>query len=114
MLDRNIDIKDHPERFQDFAHAEQFNVIFCFEDAVFDILVKDIKSRQPENYNEIHVLNLDVKDDHAEAKKGARIALELCSLCVEKGDDLDSELPAIIKQVEKKHGKNITHMTHFL
>ena len=29
MLNRNIDIKDHPERFQDFENVGQFNVIFC-------------------------------------------------------------------------------------
>jgi RNA polymerase II subunit A C-terminal domain phosphatase SSU72 len=114
MLDRNIDIKDHPDRFQDFEDVSVFDIVFCFEERVFDILVKDLKSREPREYKGIHVLNLDVKDDAKEAKQGAAIALDLCKLAIDKGDDLEGSLSAMIKQVEEKYGRPIIHMTHFL
>jgi len=114
MLDRNIRIKDHPERFQDYKDVAQFNVVFCFEERVFDILMKDLKSREAQEYKEMHVLNLDVKDDTKEATKGAQIALELCQLCVKKSDELEEALPEIIKTIEDKYKRPITHLTHYL
>mmetsp|Transcript_1190 Transcript_1190/g.2377 ORF Transcript_1190/g.2377 Transcript_1190/m.2377 type:complete len:182 (+) Transcript_1190:1322-1867(+) len=114
MLDRNIQIKEHPERFQDYKDVAQFKVVFCFEERVYDILVTDVKARQPSDYKMMHILNLDVKDDSREAVKGAEIALALCKLCVEHKDELDDKLPELIKQIEDQYKRRITHLTHLL
>lgn len=114
MLDRNIDIKEHPERFQDYTDVAQFNVVFCFEARVYDELVMDLKSREPKDYKEIHILNLDVKDDPKAAVEGARVALELCQECVDHSTDLEESLPGLIKKIEEKYTKTITHMVHYL
>ena len=84
MLDRNRRIKATPERFQDCK--DQFDVIFTVEERVFDQVIEDLENRKKESNQPVHVINIDVADNHEDATLGAFLIVDLaqlvCVLCV--------------------------------
>jgi RNA polymerase II subunit A C-terminal domain phosphatase SSU72 len=96
MLDRNRRIKLTPERFQDCK--DQFDVIFTVEERVFDQVIEgiylvdvlifrfepipdlDLENRQKESNQPVHIINIDVADNHEDATLGAYILVELAQL----------------------------------
>ncbi len=104
MLERNKRIKEKPERFQDCK--EEFDVIFTVEERVFDQVVeglfeiflqpnvpkmfwifvstkkKDLESREKNTNQPIHVINIDVCDNHEDATLGAFILLDLAQMVI--------------------------------
>ena len=114
LLDRNVKIKDHPERLQDDEKVSRFDVIFCFEERVFDLVMEDLQGRDAgDDFRTIHIINLDVKDNPEEAIMGAQVALNVCEL-IDKADDLDDAVDEIIEEMEAKHNVKLMHATHFL
>ncbi|KAH7708963.1 Ssu72-like protein [Aphelenchoides avenae] len=93
MLDRNRRIKRFPQKFQ--RCTEQFDVILCLEERVYD------------------QINMDIQDNHEEATIGAFFVVELCTM-LENCDDLDNEIDEVIAQFESKHpDRNIMHTICF-
>lgn len=39
MMERNVSVKPHPERWQDAANPAAFDIIFCLEERVYDLVV---------------------------------------------------------------------------
>ena len=95
MLERNKRIKPAPERFQDCK--ERFDVIFSFEERVYDLvssrfsfihesfddlvqIVEYMSARPEEDGQPVHVINIDVQDNHEEATIGAFVVCELASM----------------------------------
>ncbi|EDL15025.1 Ssu72 RNA polymerase II CTD phosphatase homolog (yeast), isoform CRA_a, partial [Mus musculus] len=79
MLDRNKRIKPRPERFQNCT--DLFDLILTCEERVYDQVVEDLNSREQETCQPVHVVNVDIQDNHEEATLGAFLICELCQ-CV--------------------------------
>ncbi|KAF0888468.1 hypothetical protein E2562_014272 [Oryza meyeriana var. granulata] len=78
MLKRNTSVKLAPQRWQDNASDGLFDVIFTFEERVFDLVVDDMHNREQRMLKNALIINMDVKDNHEEAGVGAKLALDLC------------------------------------
>lgn len=114
MLERNVKIKQHPERFQDFVDVASFDIIVCFEERVFDLLVDDLNSREPgEEVKLVHAINLDVKDTAEDSIEGGKVILDLCSK-VEAAVDLQESLPDIIEAIETQYHVNLLYLQFYL
>jgi RNA polymerase II subunit A C-terminal domain phosphatase SSU72 len=80
MLQRNVGIKDAPERWQAMSASDlhKIDVVITFEERVFDALNEDVMCReQGTGSKPLHVVNLDTKDDPDAANIGAKYALAL-------------------------------------
>ena len=128
MLDRNINIKEHPEKWQSLqtAHLRRMDVVICFEERVYDILVDDLQGREPVDFDPVHVINLDIKDNQEEALAGGKLVLELCRACEQarrgatgggasSSADVAEVLPRAIEAFEANHSdRQITFSVHWL
>lgn len=80
---RGAAVKPAPQRWQDTPSTviTTHDVVIAFEERIFDAVVEDLQTREPtEDFEPIHVICLDTKDNPHEAKIQGRIALELCWL----------------------------------
>ncbi|MCL4147638.1 UNVERIFIED_CONTAM: hypothetical protein GTU68_021444 [Idotea baltica] len=78
MLDRNRRIKNEPQKFQD--SKEKFDIIVSCEERVYDQILEWLESRIPEDNTIVHVINIDIQDNHEEATIGAFMICELATL----------------------------------
>ncbi|KAH9607213.1 hypothetical protein KSS87_021279 [Heliosperma pusillum] len=78
MLKRNLSVKLAPQRWQDNADDGSFDVVFTFEERVFDMVAEDLHNRDQVLMKPVAIINLEVKDNHEEAAIGARLTLDLC------------------------------------
>lgn len=101
MLDRNRRIKPYPERFQD-VNGETFNVIFTVEERIFDAVIEELESRGSESYSPVHIININIQDNHDEATFGSFLLHEICEM-MSKSDDLENEIELILQEFEAKH-----------
>ena len=117
MIERNVGIKDHPERWQLIERLSgKFDVVFCFEERVFEALTEDVASREPEDSDEprpMHIINLEVTDNPEEAVVGAQVALDFCSRANE-AENLEEDLPRIVEEVQQKYNRALLHQTVYL
>ncbi|ODV93684.1 hypothetical protein PACTADRAFT_77204 [Pachysolen tannophilus NRRL Y-2460] len=97
MVDRNRKIKTAPERWPYYGVPEneaynrehfKFDIVFTCEERCFDAVVEDLLSRNYNNpdttNNIIHVINIDIKDDHDNAQIGGAGILELANAINDK------------------------------
>lgn len=80
---RGAAVKAAPQRWQDTPSSAvtKHDIVIAFEERIFDAVVEDLQTRVPtEDFEPIHVICLDTKDNPHEAKIQGRIALELCWL----------------------------------
>jgi RNA polymerase II subunit A C-terminal domain phosphatase SSU72 len=80
MLERNMRVKERPERWQ--ARSADFQVVVTFELRVFEAVIEDLDSRPAAggSGDPVHVFNITVKDTHEDATLGAINALKLVQL----------------------------------
>jgi RNA polymerase II subunit A C-terminal domain phosphatase SSU72 len=119
MVERNMDIKEKPERWQEIPSLSgRFDVVFCFEERVFDQLMENVDAREPENVDEprpLHIVNLEVIDNTEEATVGAQIALDFCLRAnAVNRDQLEDELPRIVEDVQNKYKRSLMHVTKYI
>jgi RNA polymerase II subunit A C-terminal domain phosphatase SSU72 len=118
MVERNMGLKDHPERWQEIPSLSgRFDIVFCFEERVFEQLIENLDSREPENVDEprpVHIINLEVIDNTEEATVGAQVALDFCLRANEARANLDEELPNIVEEVQNKYKRSLLHMTRYV
>ncbi|GBM56765.1 RNA polymerase II subunit A C-terminal domain phosphatase SSU72 [Araneus ventricosus] len=110
MLDRNRRIKSHPERFQ--SCYETFDVIFTVEERVYDQVVEELASRSPKEISPIHIINIDVQDNHEEATIGAFLVCEMATMMAES-EDLDNDIDELLQEFEAKAQRPILHTVQF-
>lgn len=106
---RGAAVKRAPQRWQDES-AEAIaihDVVICFEERIFDAVIEDMQMREPtENFEPIHIICLDTKDNPHEAQKQGQVALDLCWRLEAAGDDLAFTAAEIVANFEEER------MTH--
>jgi RNA polymerase II subunit A C-terminal domain phosphatase SSU72 len=110
MIDRNRRIKSAPERFHD-CH-DQFDVIYCCEERVYDQVVEELANRTPTDNTPVHVINIDIQDNHEEATIGAFLMSDLTNLMAQC-DDLDNDIDELLQQFEEKCDRTLLHTIAF-
>lgn len=113
MLERNRRIKPRPERFQDFKLDEVlFDIIFTVEERIFDQVIEDLENREKEFNQPVHIINIDVADNHEDATLGAFLLYEL-ALTLIKTSDMENEIDEILQDYESKIKRPILHSIAF-
>lgn len=110
MLDRNRRIKQAPERFQ--TSTEQFDVIITCEERVYDQVVEFLENRESTSNVPVHIINVEITDNHDEAVAGAFLISDLVS-ALAKTDDLDNEIDEVCYNFESENNKSILHCIMF-
>jgi RNA polymerase II subunit A C-terminal domain phosphatase SSU72 len=70
MLERNMKVKEKPEKWQVSAD-EDVDVVITFEERVMDLLLDDMGSRALHSMRPVLVVNLEVPDNNREALAAA-------------------------------------------
>lgn len=112
MLKRNSSVKTAPQRWQDNAADGSFDVVFTFEEKVFDMVIEDLNTREHVLMKSVLIINLEVKDNHEEAAVGARLALELCQE-IEAIESWEDSIDDILAAFEKQHRRKLLYSVSF-
>ncbi|KAL4335495.1 hypothetical protein GQ457_07G018960 [Hibiscus cannabinus] len=142
MLKRNLSVKLAPQRWQDNAADGYFDIVFTFEDKVFDMVLEgeytpeardkllavevnpfpmDLSSKHfsPNLHNwdqvllkSVLVINLEVKDNHEEAAVGACLAFDLCEQ-IEAVESWEDSIDDILISFENKHRRKLMYSISF-
>lgn len=138
MLDRNRRIKRGPQRLQ--ATKRQYDIILTAEERVYDQVLHhfafgsgaegggvetvgtgegchddsgiSVGGGEGGGGQAVHVVNIDIQDNHEEATIGAFLFNELVSLLA-NSPDLDDEIDEIILQFERRCNRPILHTIVF-
>lgn len=103
MLDRNRHLKDHPERWAE-NHSDVFDVVFTCQERCFDSVCLDLLHRGAKLSRPVHVINVEIEDNHVEAAAGAEAILDMANMIV-KSPDPDSDIVDILHRWQKSHQK---------
>lgn len=109
LCKRGAAVKPAPQRWQDMPSEfiANHDVVIAFEERIFDAVVEDLQMREPtENFEPIHVICLDTKDNPHEAALQGQVALELCWLLESAADDLITNAPELVEAFQQER------MTH--
>lgn len=80
LLQRGARTKSCPERWQDVETSEvcKFDVVIVFETRLFETVIADIQSRDPEEFAPLHVICVDTKDNPLQAAESGKFVVEFC------------------------------------
>ncbi|KYM82180.1 RNA polymerase II subunit A C-terminal domain phosphatase SSU72 [Atta colombica] len=78
MLDRNRRIKPRPERFQ--LSKDKFDILISCEERVYDQVIECMESKIKEDNQPVHLINIDIQDNHEEATVGSFLICELVTV----------------------------------
>lgn len=110
MLDRNRRIKTFPERFQDCY--DKYDVVFTCEERVYDQVIEELAYRIPSDNTPVHVINIDIQDNHEEATIGAFIIADIATV-LSKSTDLDNDIDELLQECETKAQRPLLHSIAF-
>ncbi|XP_063973500.1 RNA polymerase II subunit A C-terminal domain phosphatase SSU72 [Diachasmimorpha longicaudata] len=97
MLDRNRRIKSRPERFQ--LSKDKFDLLVTCEERVYDQVIEYMESRTPVDNQPVHLINIDIQDNHEEATVGSFLICELVTTLA-NSDDLDNDIDSLLYEFE--------------
>lgn len=107
MLERNARLKPAPERWQAETAAE-FDVVVAFEERVFSILCDDLAGRGG-SARPVLLLNLDTKDNAAEAAAAAPLALQLCQALAAEGSAWAAAVERLLSEFQASTGRTVLY-----
>jgi RNA polymerase II subunit A C-terminal domain phosphatase SSU72 len=117
---RGAAVKTAPQRWQDTPSSviTKHDVVIAFEERIFDAVMEDLQIREAtENFEPIHVICLDTKDNPTQAKIQGKTALELCWV-LEKTiqsvgrEEFENQVPIILDEWETKRNKTPIKILH--
>lgn len=108
MLQRNMGVKAAPERWQDLRDFNGLDVVVCFDQRVYETLTDDVQSRDPGDFNALHVVNIDTQDDAEHAEISATAALDFCK-AVDAEKDLESGMPTLVESFDAPAGLTLEY-----
>ncbi|RKP03221.1 hypothetical protein CXG81DRAFT_17179 [Caulochytrium protostelioides] len=106
MLDRNRKIKAAPEKFQDAPGT--FDVIISCEERCFDQALEDLVGRPEPLGRPVHVVNVEIKDNHTEAAKGAEDIKRLVE-AIDQATNRDEAIADIVTRFQEKTKRPLLH-----
>ncbi|XP_076643789.1 ssu72 CTD phosphatase [Halictus rubicundus] len=110
MLDRNRRIKPKPERFQ--LSKDKFDILITCEERVYDQVIECMESRPQEDSQPVHLINIDIQDNHEEATVGSFLICELVTVLA-NSKDLDNDIDEMLHEFESKFARTILHTVLF-
>ncbi|KAG4071289.1 hypothetical protein HA402_003993 [Bradysia odoriphaga] len=110
MLDRNRRIKKHPEKFQ--TCTERFDIIITAEERVYDQVIEFMESKEPVYNQPVHVINMDIQDNHEEATLGAFLICDMVSM-MSQSKDLDNDIDELLHDFEVRSQRPVFHCVLF-
>ncbi|XP_043288418.1 RNA polymerase II subunit A C-terminal domain phosphatase SSU72 [Venturia canescens] len=111
MLDRNRRIKPRPERFQ--CSKDKFDILITCEERVYDQVIECMEGRTPVENQPVHLINIDIQDNHEEATVGSFLICELVTTLA-NSDDLDNDIDSLLYEFEStKFGRMMLHTVLF-
>jgi len=97
---RGAAVKTSPTRWQDDVTVAEHDVIIAFEERIFDAVIEDLQMREPtEDFQPLHVICLDTKDNPHEAAVQGQVCLDLCWR-LEHCEDLQTDAATIIDEFQ--------------
>ncbi|KXS13467.1 Ssu72 RNA polymerase II CTD phosphatase [Gonapodya prolifera JEL478] len=110
MLDRNRRIKRAPERFQE--SKDSYDVIVTCEERCFDAVCEDLTTRGGTLNRPVHVVNVEIRDNHEDAAVGARQIQRLTEM-LDASPDVDADIDSIVNDFARRSGANVMHAVHY-
>jgi len=111
MLERNMRIKEAPERWQE-EKMQHFDLVITFEERVFDIVNEDLMNRDCNNKEIVHIFNIHTRDNHEEAAIAAAHALLLVQL-LDELDTWEDKIDWVLEEFQTRTGKQILYNVLF-
>lgn len=72
----------------------------------------ELTFRPPTDYSIVHIINIDVQDNHEEATIGAFIICDM-ALSMANAEDLDNELDELLTELETTINRPLLHTIAF-
>ncbi|KAI8914759.1 hypothetical protein PhCBS80983_g00837 [Powellomyces hirtus] len=110
MLDRNRRIKRAPERWQE--SRDVFDVIISCEERCFDSACEDLNSRPSDLNRPVHLINIEIVDNHQEAAVGGQLILQLVNM-IAQSPDRDADLDRILDDFSARTKAQVMHTVCF-
>ncbi|KAK5670873.1 RNA polymerase II subunit A C-terminal domain phosphatase [Batrachochytrium dendrobatidis] len=89
------------------------DVIFTCEERCFDAACESILNRSRQSNQPVHVINVEIIDNHEQATVGGKLILQLAQE-IEATTDLDQEIGALLEAFIDKTKANILYTITYL